>query len=188
MFSAGRVLTSLPSAFRLQKVRGLQLGGRGGGIKVLLLEKLTDGVVGSGSAGEIVNVKRGYARNFLIPRKKAVYNTEANREKYSAMIANSSRVADNDKAAVSDSSTDILEKLATIGSHVFSFDRKATAEGSLFGSASAQDITEELSSKFGIALPVTAISMPESTIKTIGEHSFEIDGVSFAVQVSAEAN
>ena len=56
----------------------------GGSIKVILLQDLEN----KGLQGEIVNVKRGYARNLLIPRKLAIYDTMENRGKYKGGVEN----------------------------------------------------------------------------------------------------
>jgi large subunit ribosomal protein L9 len=127
-------------------------------MQVILLEK----VVNVGNLGDVVKVKDGYARNFLIPQKMARRATE------SAVAEFEARRADLEKAAAA--------KLAAaqgqgdkLGGMTVTIAQKAGVDGRLFGSVTNFDIAEALT-KQGFPVEKAAIRMPTGPLKTTGEH------------------
>jgi large subunit ribosomal protein L9 len=154
-------------------------------------------VEGTGASGELVKVKRGFARNYLIPKKKAAYVTEANREKYSHLInaeANSSAdvalSAAHAQKRVSDVQVAIQSALNASADNASSAGivmvAKATEAGSLYGSIGPNDIATHLKS-LGVA-EVTPADVTMQTIKTAGDevHKLHIAGMEVTLQVKSE--
>jgi large subunit ribosomal protein L9 len=127
-------------------------------MQVILLEK----VVKLGNLGDVVKVKDGYARNFLIPSKLARRATEA------AIKEFETRRADLEKAAAAklDGARSLGEQLQ---GKVVRITQKAGVDGRLFGSVTNADIAEGLT-KMGLAVQKAQVRMPAGPIKTVGEH------------------
>jgi large subunit ribosomal protein L9 len=126
-------------------------------MQVILLEK----VANLGNLGDIVKVKDGFGRNFLVPQGKAKRATEANKAEFAAR-----------RAELEKQQADILvvaksrgEKLAGI---VVSILQKAGVDGRLFGSVTNHDIAEGLVAA-GHQVVKSEIRMPTGPLKTIGE-------------------
>ena len=126
-------------------------------MQIILLEK----VVNLGNLGDIVKVKDGYARNFLIPSGQARRATESNKAEFEARRLELEKAAAAKLAAAQAQG----EKLA--GTTV-KLTQKAGVDGRLFGSVTNQDIAEELN-KLGYALAKAQIRMPHGPIKTVSE-------------------
>ena len=131
-------------------------------MQIILLEK----VINLGNLGDIVKVKDGYARNFLIPQKKAKRATPA------AMAEFEARRAELEKAAA--------EKLAAaqgvadkMNGTAVTVTRKAGMDGRLFGSVGNADVAEALKLA-GFDVDKAAVRMPEGPLKTIGEFPLDI--------------
>lgn len=131
-------------------------------MEVILLDKVHK----LGGLGDQVKVRAGYARNFLIPRGKAVLASKENREYFEAR-----RKELEDKAA------DVLvaaqaraEKLTGMSVEIA---KKAGDEGKLFGSVGAADIAEALTSA-GVAVTKQEISMPDGPVRAVGEYVFDL--------------
>ncbi|HEY1042980.1 MAG TPA: 50S ribosomal protein L9 [Rhodocyclaceae bacterium] len=127
-------------------------------MQIILLEK----VVNVGNLGDVVKVKDGYARNFLIPQKMARRATAA------AVAEFETRRADLEKAAA--------EKLAAsqaqgekLNGMTITISQKAGVDGRLFGSVTNFDIAEALT-KQGFAVEKAQVRMPTGPLKTTGEH------------------
>ena len=120
-------------------------------MQIILLDK----VVNLGNLGEIVKVKDGYARNFLIPTGRARRATAAAKAEFEA------KRAELEKAAA--------EKLA--GTTV-KLTQKAGVDGRLFGSVTNHDICEEIN-KLGFQLVKSQIRMP-GLIKTVGDNTISV--------------
>jgi large subunit ribosomal protein L9 len=131
-------------------------------MQVILLDK----VVNLGNLGEIVKVKDGYARNFLIPQGRARRATEANKAEFEA------RRIDLEKAAAAKlaESQSQAEKLA--GTTV-KLTQKAGVDGRLFGSVTNADIAEELN-KQGYKVAKAQVRMPTGPIKTVGDSTVSV--------------
>ena len=131
-------------------------------MQVILLEK----VVNLGNLGDIVKVKDGYARNFLIPSGRARRATEANKAEFEARRAELEKLAAEKLAAAQG----IGEKLNGL---VVEIARKAGVDGRLFGSVTNFDIAEALEAK-GFKVNKSDVRMPTGPLKTIGEYPLEI--------------
>ncbi|ADV00843.1 50S ribosomal protein L9 [Alicycliphilus denitrificans] len=131
-------------------------------MQVILLDK----VVNLGSLGEIVKVKDGYARNFLIPSGRARRATEAAKAEFEARRAELEKAAAEKLAAAQAQG----EKLA--GSAV-KLTQKAGVDGRLFGSVTNGDIAEELN-KQGYDLVKSQIRLPNGPIKTVGDNTITV--------------
>ena len=128
---------------------------------VILLEKIQN----LGSLGDLVSVKPGYARNFLIPYGKAVWATDGARVKVDERRAQLAKL-EEDRLDVARAKAERLPAELTVA-------RKASDDGNLYGSVSAADIAEILHGQ-GIAVNRNEVSLPEGPIKEIGEVSLDI--------------
>ena len=131
-------------------------------MQIILLDK----VVNLGNLGEIVKVKDGYARNFLIPSGRARRATEAAKKEFEIKRAELEKVA----AAKLAESRAVGEKLA--GSTV-KLTQKAGVDGRLFGSVTNADIAEELN-KTGYKVVKSQIRMPNGPLKTVGDSTVSV--------------
>lgn len=131
-------------------------------MQVILLEK----VVNLGNLGDVVRVKDGYARNFLIPQRKARRATETNIAEFAA------RRADLEKAAAERlaSAQAVGEKLAGLTLQIAA---KAGVDGRLFGSVTNFDIAEGLG-KQGFSVEKSQIRLPDGPLKTVGDHHLSV--------------
>jgi len=131
-------------------------------MQVILLDK----VVNLGNLGEIVKVKDGYARNFLIPQGRARRATEANKAEFEAKRAELEKAASAKLAEMQAAG----EKLA--GTTV-KLTQKAGVDGRLFGSVTNFDIAEELT-KMGFPVAKAQVRMPSGPIKTVGDSTVAV--------------
>ncbi|MEO7245863.1 MAG: 50S ribosomal protein L9 [Rubrivivax sp.] len=131
-------------------------------MQVILLEKIGH----LGNLGDVVKVKDGYARNFLIPSRMARRATE------SAIKEFEDRRAELEKAAGDklETSRKLGEKLN--GQHVRVV-QKAGVDGRLFGSVTSADIAEALE-RMGLGVPKAQVRLPNGPLKTVGEHPVTI--------------
>ena len=149
-------------------------------MQVILLEK-----VGKlGNLGDVVKVKEGYARNYLIPTKQARRATEAAIKEFEG------RRADLEKAAAAKLATAqaLGEQLAGKTVRVA---QKAGVDGRLFGSVTNADIADALT-KLGMVVLKSQVRMPTGPIKTVGDHAVSVAPhgdvvVEVTVQVVAQA-
>ena len=126
-------------------------------MQIILLDK----VVNLGNLGEIVKVKDGYARNFLIPSGRARRATESAKAEFEARRVELEKAA----AAKLAESQKLGEKL---GGTTIKLTQKAGVDGRLFGSVSNADIAEELV-KGGYKVVKSNIRMPNGPIKVVGD-------------------
>ena len=131
-------------------------------MQVILLDK----VVNLGNLGEIVKVKDGYARNFLIPQGRARRATEANKAEFEAKRVELEKAAAAKLAEMQKQG----EKLA--GTTV-KLTQKAGVDGRLFGSVTNFDIAEELN-KQGYKVAKAQVRMPTGPIKHVGDSSVQV--------------
>lgn len=130
-------------------------------MKVILLEIIEN----LGNPGDVVNVKRGYARNYLVPRKLAIYATPANMKRLT-VIQESFKAEEEKRIAA-------LKVLAEkIASTKLTFVRKFDEHGSMFGSVSENDLANALKAE-GIDVHRSMILL-ERSIKAMGEQNVEI--------------
>lgn len=126
---------------------------------------LREDIIKLGRRGDIVSVKDGYARNYLLPRKLAIAASEANRKQVAEMKAAAARHDAREKGAA--------ESVATqLGEVVVSITAKAGEQDQLFGSVTTMDIAAALEAK-GFSIDKRKIELDEP-IKTIGEYSVPV--------------
>ncbi len=118
-----------------------------------------------GRRGDIVSVKDGYARNYLLPRKLAIAASEANRKQVAEMKAAAARHDAREKGAAESVATQLGEVVVTITA-------KAGEQDQLFGSVTTMDIAAALEAK-GFSIDKRKIEL-EEPIKTIGEYSVPV--------------
>jgi len=131
-------------------------------MQIILLDK----VVNLGNLGEVVRVKDGYARNFLIPSGRARRATEAAKKEFEARRAELEKAA----AAKLAECQAVGEKLAGT---VCKLTQKAGVDGRLFGSVTNADIADELN-KAGFSVVKSQIRMPNGHIKTVGDSTISV--------------
>jgi large subunit ribosomal protein L9 len=131
-------------------------------MQIILLEK----VVNLGNLGDVVKVKDGYARNFLIPQRKARRATDSNIAEFAAKRAELEKVAAEKLGAAQA----IGEKLAGF---ILEIPAKAGVDGRLFGSVTNFDIAEALGTK-GFVVEKSQIRLPEGPLKSVGEHPVSV--------------
>jgi large subunit ribosomal protein L9 len=132
-------------------------------MQIILLDK----VVNLGALGDVVRVKDGYARNFLIPSGRARRATQ------SAVAEFEARRADLEKAAAAKlaEAQALGEKIAAIN---LKLSQKAGVDGRLFGSVTNHDVSEELT-KQGYAVAKSQVRMPNGPLKTVGEYTVSVN-------------
>ncbi|HEX6750595.1 MAG TPA: 50S ribosomal protein L9 [Longimicrobium sp.] len=118
-----------------------------------------------GDAGEIVDVKPGYGRNYLIPQGLAYEATEANKRRLEAERARSA-------AKEAETLQDAQKRAASIEGVSLTFNARAGQEGKLFGSITSADIAEKLAEQ-GITIDRRQIELDEP-IKTLGVTSVPV--------------
>ncbi|MBB5464855.1 large subunit ribosomal protein L9 [Paraburkholderia sp. CI2] len=131
-------------------------------MQIILLEK----VVNLGNLGDIVKVKDGYARNFLIPNKKARRATKEALAEFEVRRAELEKHAAEKLAAAQAQG----EKLA---GRTVQVNQKAGVDGRLFGSVTNADIAEALG-KQGFAVEKAQVRLPEGPLKMVGEHPVQV--------------
>jgi large subunit ribosomal protein L9 len=131
-------------------------------MQVILMEK----VANLGNLGDVVKVKDGYARNFLIPHGKAKRATEAN------LKAFESRRAELEKAQA-ETLAKAQERGAKLEGLMIQVAQKAGVDGHLFGSVTNYDIVEALKAQ-GIEIERSQVRMPQGPLKQVGDHPVTI--------------
>jgi large subunit ribosomal protein L9 len=131
-------------------------------MQVILLDK----VVNLGNLGEVVKVKDGYARNFLIPQRKAKRATP------DAMKAFEAQRAELEKAAAAKLAEAQAQGEKLAGTNV-KITQKAGVDGRLFGSVTNYDIAEELN-KIGYKVQKAQVRMPNGPIKHVGDSNVQV--------------
>jgi large subunit ribosomal protein L9 len=131
-------------------------------MQIILLEK-----VGKlGNLGDVVKVKDGYARNFLIPTKQARRATAAAIKEFEARRAELEKAAAAKLAAAQALGEQLAGKTVRIA-------QKAGVDGRLFGSVTNADVAEALT-KAGMAVQKAQVRMPTGPLKTVGEHPVSV--------------
>lgn len=149
-------------------------------MQIILLEK----IVNLGALGDVVKVKDGYARNFLIPSGRARRATAA------AVAEFEARRAELEKAAAEKLSAAqaVADKMAGV---VVALSQKAGVDGRLFGSITNHDISAQLAVQ-GFTVAKSQISMPNGPLKAVGEYTVSVSlhtdvQLDIAVKVDGEA-
>jgi large subunit ribosomal protein L9 len=131
-------------------------------MQIILMEK----VVNLGNLGDLVKVKDGYARNFLIPRGMAKRATPAAKAEFEARRAELEKLAAEKLAAAQAEA----EKLSGV---VVEITRKAGVDGRLFGSVTNADVAEALAAK-GFTIEKANVRMPDGPLKTVSETTLDV--------------
>ncbi len=131
-------------------------------MQIILLEK----VVNLGNLGDVVKVKDGYARNFLIPQRMAKRATPAAMAEFETRRAELEKLAAEKLAAAQT----VAEKM---NGTAVSVARKAGRDGRLFGSVGNVDIADALKAA-GFDVDKSAIRMPDGPLKAIGEFPLDV--------------
>jgi large subunit ribosomal protein L9 len=131
-------------------------------MQIILLEKIAN----VGNLGDVVKVRDGYARNFLIPHGKAKRATPANLQAIEARRTELEQVA-GEKLATAQAQAEKLE-----GS-TLRIAQKAGVDGRLFGSVTNADVVEALK-KQGVEIEKSMVRMPSGPLKQVGEHPVSI--------------
>ena len=131
-------------------------------MQIILLEK----VINVGNLGDVVKVKDGYARNFLIPQKLARRATTAAVAEFEAKRADLEKAAAEKLAAAQGQGEKLNGMTVTVS-------QKAGVDGRLFGSVTNFDIAEALS-KAGFPVEKAAVRLPNGPLKTTGEHPVSV--------------
>ncbi|USD65057.1 50S ribosomal protein L9 [Vibrio sp. SCSIO 43136] len=130
-------------------------------MQVILLDKIGN----LGGLGDTVNVKAGYARNFLIPQAKAVMATKANVEMFEARRSElEAKVAE--QLAAAEARAEKVNALEAV-----TIESKAGDEGKLFGSIGTRDIADAITAA-GVEVAKSEVRLPEGALRNVGE--FEI--------------
>jgi large subunit ribosomal protein L9 len=129
---------------------------------VILLEKVDN----LGALGDVVKVRAGYARNYLVPRGKAKYATAANLAEFEARRAELEKIAAEHLAAAEARKAQLEGREITVTA-------KAGGEGKLFGSVGPGDIVRALE-EAGLEVERKELRMPEGPIRTAGEFEIEL--------------
>ena len=127
-------------------------------MQIILLDK----VAKLGNLGDVVKVKQGYARNYLIPQKLARRATEAAIKEFEGRRAELEKAAAAKLAAAQALGEQIAGKTVRIA-------QKAGVDGRLFGSVTNADIAEALG-KIGLAVQKSQVRLPNGPLKTVGDH------------------
>ena len=149
-------------------------------MQVILLEKVSN----LGNLGDVVKVKDGYARNFLIPTRLARRATQAAIQEFEARRAELEKAAADKLAAAQALGEQMAGKTVRIS-------QRAGVDGRLFGSVTNHDVAEGLE-KMGLKVAKSQVRMPNGPLKTVGEHTVSVAPhtdvvVDITVQVVAQA-
>ena len=131
-------------------------------MQVILMEK----VANLGGLGDVVKVKDGYARNFLIPNGKAKRATESNLKVFETRRAELEKVQAEQLAQAQ-------ERGAKLEGLMVQIAQKAGVDGKLFGSVTNYDVVEALQ-KQGFEVERSQVRMPDGPIKQVGDTSVTI--------------
>ena len=131
-------------------------------MNVILLER----IVNLGDLGDEVIVKSGFARNFLIPKGKAVRASKDNRAVFEARRAELERVAQDRLGEAQGRGAKLQGLSVTIAA-------KAGDEGKLYGSVGTHDIAEALAAQ-GAEIAKSEIRMPAGVIRVVGEYDIDV--------------
>ena len=131
-------------------------------MEVILLEKIAK----LGNLGDKLNVKGGYARNYLLPQGKATAATAANVEAFEARRAELEKQAAEKKAEADARAAKLADLTVTIAAN-------SGDEGKLFGSIGTRDIAEAVSAA-GVELDKSEVRLPNGALRSVGEYDVEV--------------
>ena len=148
-------------------------------MEIILKEKVEN----LGKLGQVVNVRSGYARNFLVPKGKAVIATKDNIADFEKQKAKLEKL-EQERLSVAQAQADKIE------GKTFKISAQAGDEGKLFGSIGTKEIADTISA-VGVEVEKRHVRMPEGIIRQIGEYQLSIHlaidvDVNITVVVEAE--
>lgn len=132
-------------------------------MQVILLEK----VANLGNLGEVVRVRNGYARNYLIPKKIARRATDAALQEFEARRAELEKIQAEKLAAAQDVSARLEGKTFTVA-------QKAGVDGRLFGSVTSMDIVAVLRKEGVDTVEKSQVRLPDGPLKAVGEYTVQL--------------
>ena len=132
-------------------------------MEVILLEKVAQ----LGDPGDLVNVKAGYGRNFLIPNGKAVRADEENKAEYEKR----KEALLSAEAERKDLATNLASGMESL---VIEITAEVSEEGTLYGSVGTREIADALVEK-GHQVEKSAVRLPEGVLKEVGEYSIDVE-------------
>tara|TARA_Y100001970_G_scaffold270485_1_gene364429 strand:+ start:133 stop:588 length:456 start_codon:yes stop_codon:yes gene_type:complete len=132
-------------------------------MEVILLEKVAQ----LGDPGDLVKVKSGYGRNFLIPTGKAIRADEENKAEYERRKEELLKAEIARKEAA-------MEEAKKLEAFELSIEVPVSEEGTLYGSIGTREISESIAEK-GIDIEKSSIRLPDGTLKEVGEYSIDIE-------------
>ena len=132
-------------------------------MELILLEKVAQ----LGDPGDLVEVKSGYGRNYLIPSGKAIRADEENKAEYERRKKDLLQAETERKDMA-------LEEAKKLESIVVGIEVPVSDEGTLYGSIGTREISDSLIEK-GIDLEKSSIRLPDGTLKEVGEYSIDIE-------------
>jgi large subunit ribosomal protein L9 len=131
-------------------------------MEVILLDRIRN----LGDLGDLVKVKPGFARNYLIPQKKAVLATSDAKQQVEERRKELAQMA-AERLASSKARADLAPRAVTLSRKV------ASEEGHLFGSVSPHDVAEALSTA-DVAIERSEVAMPDGPIKELGSYQVDV--------------
>ena len=132
-------------------------------MELILLEKVAQ----LGDPGDLVEVKSGYGRNYLIPSGKAIRADEENKAEYERRKKDLLQAETERKDMA-------LEEAKKLESIVVGIEVPVSDEGTLYGSIGTREISDSIIEK-GIDLEKSSIRLPDGTLKEVGEYSIDIE-------------
>jgi len=133
-------------------------------MEIILLEKITN----LGDPGDLVNVRGGYARNFLIPSGKAIRADEESKAEFE-------RKKEGLMAAEEERKLAAIQLAKTLESSEFNIPVAVSEEGTLYGSIGTREIAEFISASKQIELEKSSIRLPEGALKELGNFDIDIE-------------
>ena len=149
-------------------------------MQVILMERIEN----LGALGDIVDVKSGFARNFLVPQQKAKIATKTNVSEFESLRSDLEKKA----AAVTKAAED--RQVAINGVGDLEIEVRAGVGGKLFGSVSNNEIAEAITAK-GVKVERREVRMPDGPIRNIGDYEILVHlqgGVEATVKVTVVAD
>ena len=132
-------------------------------MELILLEKVAQ----LGDPGDLVNVKSGYGRNFLIPTGKAVRADDENKAEYEKR-KEALMTAEADRKGTATKQFEAMEGLS------IEISASVSEEGTLYGSIGTREIADALTEK-GFEIEKSAVRLPEGALKELGEYRLDIE-------------
>ncbi len=154
----------------------------GSSIPVILLENVDN----QGVAGEVVRVKRGFARNYLVPKKMAVYMSESNRLKHADLMATALNLEESSaqaKNAQKEAKSKLIEALKQIQGPITIAMKTVADTSALYGSVKSSSIAAALEER---GVHVSASQIDADKIEEVGTHVISILGEKIEIEITSE--